>query len=112
MVLTYTWNANPIKGSCFCKGEAARTSRKLLKKKSNEEDEFYQMLRPIIRLLLVAQTKEPASNGGDPGLIPAGEDPLEKGIATHSSTWKTSWTEEPDGLQSIGSQRVGTQLSD
>ena len=70
------------------------------------------MLRPIIRLLLVAQSKELASNGGDPGLIPAGEDPLEKGMTTHSSTWKTSWTEEPGGLQSMGLQRVGMQLSD
>ena len=37
------------------------------------------------------------------------EDPLEKGMATHSSTlaWKIPWTEEPGGLQSMGSQRVG-----
>ena len=36
------------------------------------------------------------------------EDPLEKEMATHSSipAWKISWTEEPDGLQSMGSQRV------
>ena len=36
------------------------------------------------------------------------EDPLEKGIATHSSIlgWRITWTEEPGGLQSIGSQRV------
>ena len=36
------------------------------------------------------------------------EDPLEKGMATHSSTlaWRIPWTEEPGGLQSIGSQRV------
>ena len=36
------------------------------------------------------------------------EDPLEKGMATHSSifAWRISWTEEPDGLQSIGSQIV------
>ena len=38
-----------------------------------------------------------------------GEDPLEKGMATHSSilTGKIPWTKEPDGLQSIGSQKVG-----
>ena len=38
------------------------------------------------------------------------EDPLEKQMATHSSilAWKISWTEEPGGLQSMGSQRVGT----
>ena len=37
------------------------------------------------------------------------EDPLEKETATHSSilVWKTPWTEEPGGLQSMGSQRVG-----
>ena len=37
------------------------------------------------------------------------EDPLEKEMAIHSSTiaWKILWTEEPGGLQSMGSQRVG-----
>ena len=37
------------------------------------------------------------------------EDPLEKEMATHSSilAWRIPWTEEPDGLQSTGSQRVG-----
>ena len=36
------------------------------------------------------------------------EDPVEKKMATHSSTfaWKIPWTEEPDRLQSMGSQRV------
>ena len=35
-----------------------------------------------------------------------GEDPLEKGMATHSSivAWEMPWTEEPGGLQSMGSQ--------
>ena len=38
-----------------------------------------------------------------------GEDPLEKEMATHSSTlaWEIPWAEEPGGLQFIGSQRVG-----
>ena len=37
------------------------------------------------------------------------EDPLVDGVATHSSilAWRVPWTEEPGGLQSIGSQRVG-----
>ena len=37
------------------------------------------------------------------------EDPLEEGMATHSSflAWRIPWTEEPGGLQSVGSQRVG-----
>ena len=36
------------------------------------------------------------------------EDPLKKGMATHSSilAWRVPWTEEPGGLQSTGSQRV------
>ena len=39
---------------------------------------------------------------------PGWEDPLEKGMATHSSTltWKTPWTGEPGGLQSMESQRT------
>ena len=38
-----------------------------------------------------------------------GKDPLEKGMATHSSilAWRIPWTEEPGRLQSMGSQRVG-----
>ena len=42
------------------------------------------------------------------------EDPLEKEMATHSSTlaWKIPWREEPGRLQSMGSQRVRTRLSD
>ena len=40
------------------------------------------------------------------------EDPLEKEMATHSSilAWEISWTEEPGGLQSMGSRRVGLDL--
>ena len=41
------------------------------------------------------------------------EDPLEKGMATYSNipAWRIPWTEEPSGLQSMGSKRVKTQLS-
>ena len=37
------------------------------------------------------------------------EDPLDKEMATHSSilVWRIPWSEEPGGLQSMGSQRVG-----
>ena len=37
------------------------------------------------------------------------DDPLEKEMTAHSNilAWRIPWTEEPDGLQSIGSQRVG-----
>ena len=41
--------------------------------------------------------------------VPGGEDSLEEGMETHSSilAWRIPWTEEPGGLQSMGSQRVG-----
>ena len=47
--------------------------------------------------------KESACNAGDLGLIPGLEDPLEEGMATHSSilAWKIPWTEEPGRLQSV-----------
>ena len=50
--------------------------------------------------------KNSSANAGDAGLILG--DPLEKGMATHSSifAWRLPWTEEPSGLQSMGSQRV------
>ena len=53
--------------------------------------------------------KESACSSGDPGLISLGwEDPLEKGMPTHSSIlgWKTPWTEESGELQSMGLPRV------
>ena len=42
------------------------------------------------------------------------EDPLEKGMATHSSilAWEIPWTKKPGGLQSMGSQRVRHDGSD
>ena len=47
-----------------------------------------------------------AGDSGNMGSIPGQEDPLEKEIATYSSilAWKITWTEEPGGLQSKGSQ--------
>ena len=41
------------------------------------------------------------------------EDPLEEEMATHSNifAWEIPWTEEPGGLQSMGSQKSQTQLS-
>ena len=50
-----------------------------------------------------------ACNVGDLGSIPGSEDPLEKGITTHSCilAWRISWMGEPGRLQDVGSQRVG-----
>ena len=52
--------------------------------------------------------KGSACNAGDWVKSLDWEDPLEKGMATHSSilAWEIPWTEEPDGLQSMGSQKV------
>ena len=56
--------------------------------------------------------KNPPANEGDTrdvGSIPGREDPLQKEMTTHSSilAWRIPWAEEPGGLQSMGSQRVG-----
>ena len=53
--------------------------------------------------------KASAYNAGDPGSIPGLGRSAGEGKATHSNTvvWKIPWTEEPGGLQSMGSQRVG-----
>ena len=55
-----------------------------------------------------SDSKESACNAGDLDSSLSWEDPLEKGMATHSSilAWKIPWTEEPGGLQSMGLQRV------
>ena len=55
--------------------------------------------------------KDPPANAGDirdTGVLPGRGDPLEEGMATHSSilAWRIPWTEEPGRLQSMGSQRV------
>ena len=61
---------------------------------------------PILKVELVV--KNPSDNAEDLRDVSCGqEDPLEN--ATHSSilAWRIPWTEEPGGLQSMGSQRVG-----
>ena len=54
--------------------------------------------------------KNPLANAGDV-VQPLGQkDPLEKEMATHSSilVWRVPWTEEPGGLQFMGSQELDT----
>ena len=60
-----------------------------------------------------SMVKNPPANAGDTGLILGREDPLEEEMATYSSilAWEIPWTEEPGGLQSMGSQRVGHNLA-
>ena len=53
--------------------------------------------------------KNPPANAESRARSLGQEDPLEEGTATYSNilAWKLPWTEEPGGLQSMGSQRVG-----
>ena len=57
--------------------------------------------------------KVSACNAGGTGSILGWKDPLEKEMVIHSSTltWKIPWTEEPGGLQSMGSLSVGHATS-
>ena len=72
----------------------------------------------IVELMGHVVGKESACNAevtGDGGLLPgSGRSPGGEGITTHSSilAWRIPWTEEPGGLQSIGSQRVRHDYSD
>ena len=52
--------------------------------------------------------KNSPANAGDTGSSLVGADPLEEEMATHSRilAWRIPWTEEPDGLPSMGSQKV------
>ena len=52
-----------------------------------------------------SEVKNPPVNAGDAGLIPGSGRSLQKEMATHSSilVWRTPWTEEPGGLQPMGS---------
>ena len=56
--------------------------------------------------------KNPPANAGDLGSSLCREDPPEKEMATHSNIlpifWEIQWTEEPGGLQSLGSQESDT----
>ena len=66
---------------------------------------FQVLVAQMVKNLPVVQETQVRSLGW--------EEPLEKGIATHSSilTWRIPWTEEPGGLWSMGLQRVGYGLA-
>ena len=62
----------------------------------------------MIRFISGSHGTESACNVGDPDSIPGSEDPVDKEMAIQSGilAWRISWTEEPGGLESMGSQRV------
>ena len=68
---------------------------------SNLKNGFYSYLPQMVKNLPAVQEAQIQSLDL--------EDPLEKGMATHSSivAWRIPWTEEPGRLQSMQSQRVG-----
>ena len=70
---------------------------------------YYMYFTYIYRASLVAQTVKNLPAMKETQVLSLGqEDPLEKGMAPHSSilAGRIPWTEEPGGLQSMGSQRV------
>ena len=80
---------------------------KILKVPNGENSEG---LNNKLRASLVAQRLERLPGMRETRVQSLGqEDPLEKEMATHSSihAWRIPWTEEPGGLQSSGSQRLG-----
>ena len=72
--------------------------------------EFHMVMHLELRTTLVAQRLKCLPGMQETRVRSLGrEDPLEKEMATHSSTlaWRIPWREEPGRLQSMGSQRVG-----
>ena len=80
-----------------------------------EDKSFKKLGVGLVRASLVAQTVKhlPAMQETQVRFL-GREDPLEKEMATHSSilAWEIPWTEKPGGLQSMGSQKSRTRLSD
>ena len=101
----------------FEKGENRNSRSKVSWKKRTKSGKYFKILKWIIirhtiptKAFLVAQmVKNLPTIAGDPGSIPGQEDLLEKEMATHSSilAWRIPRTEEPGGLQSMASQRIG-----
>ena len=90
-------NADGARGVCGCRAQGSTSSWVFKEHKSTR------------RASLVAQTvKSPPAMQETQVRSLGWERALEKGVATHSSVlaWRTPWTEEPGGLQSMGSQRV------
>ena len=71
-------------------------------------DAYFRDILERARLPRWLSGREYDCSAGDACLILGGEDPLKKRVAIHSSIldWKILGTEEPGGLESMGSQRV------
>ena len=98
---SYLW----LWSSCFQSHNAVCFSE-LYNKRSKQRGLYCTF---IDRMMLMAQgVKKPPAMQETQVQSLGWEDPQEEEMATHSSilSWKISWTEEPGGLQSMGSQRV------
>ena len=109
-------NDNPLQYSCLENPIDRGPWRAIVHGDSVRHDWIYLARASILGLSGLPSGKEPTHNGGDSGdvdSVPGSEDPLEKGMATHSSIldWRIPWTEEPNGLQSIRLQRTGYDWS-
>ena len=76
---------------------------------AQQESSFFFFFSPQIPLVMAQTVQNPPALQETWVRSLGQEDPLEEGVATHSSilAWTNPWTEEPGGLQSTGSQRVG-----
>ena len=73
------------------------------------QESWASLLAQMVKNLPLDSLPSEPSLPKDARVHSLGLEPLEKAMATHSSIldWKISWTEEPGGLQSMGSQRIG-----
>ena len=100
--LQYSCLENPRNGGAWLAAfYGVAQSRTRLKQLSSSSSSSASLVAQSVKNLPAVQETQVRSLGW--------EDPLEKEMATHSSilAWKISRTEEPGGLQSMGSQRVG-----
>ena len=76
---------------------------------TDDEESILGLYQGLFGFLMWLSDKESACSYMKYRRFLVWEDLLEEEMATHSSTraWKVTWTQEPGGLQSMGSQRVG-----
>ena len=74
---------------------------------------YHQLTETRASQVALVAKNLPANAGDLRNLIPGWEDALEEEMATHSSIliWKIPWTEEPIGRQSMGSKKVGHEMT-
>ena len=110
-------NSHVIVDSFFIENGLSASSSSLEKCTTHtwNNNHIYHMLDTVLTPSLVSQMVKNLSGMQETQVWTLGwEDPLEKGKVMHFRilAWRIPWTEEPGGLQSMGSQRVKTWLSE